>query len=131
MKSNNTIYSNIPRSDPLEFYSNHGLDFNRVSKFLDLDTNELSKLGGVSKKSVRLDELIPQELSDRLGQIASICGFVAEYFDGDKDKTALWFKTPNLSLGGITPRDMIRFGRYKKLLNFILEAREANANGGS
>jgi hypothetical protein len=27
----------------------------------------------------------------------------------------------------LSPRDMIRIGRYKRLLNFVLEAREAEA----
>lgn len=131
MNSPQNIFSSIPSSDPLEFWSNHGLDYRRVTEFLDLDKNELSKLGGVSKQSVRLDERIPQDLRDRLEQIAIICAFVAEYFEGDRVKTGLWFKTLNPSLGGITPRDMIRFGKYKKLLKFITEAREANAAGGA
>jgi hypothetical protein len=30
-------------------------------------------------------------------------------------------------LGNVSPRDMIRIGRYKRLLNFVIEAREAEA----
>lgn len=29
-------------------------------------------------------------------------------------------------IGDISPRDMIRFGRYKRLLKFVMEARDAN-----
>ena len=125
------LFQNISQSDPLKFWSNHGLDYHRVSDFLGFNTNELSKLGGVSKQSVRLDDRIPQDLRESLEQIANICTLVAEYFNGNVGKTVLWFKTSNPQLGGISPRDMIRYGRYKKLLAFITEARQANARSGA
>jgi hypothetical protein len=124
--SRQSLFSNIHQTDPLEFWSNHGLDYGRLADFLDLDTNALSKIGGVSKESVRFDARIPKELKERLEQIAVICSLVAEYFEGDVQKTSLWFKIPNPSLGEVTPRDMIRYGRYKKLLKFIMESRQAN-----
>jgi hypothetical protein len=121
------LFDTVSQKDPLNFWANHGLDFKKVSEFLDFDNNELSKLGGVSKRSVRLDDRIPTELKYRLEQIANIASMVAEYFDGDPAKTALWFRTSNPMLGGITPRDMIRYGRYKRLLKFITTARQANS----
>ncbi|MGB5726012.1 MAG: antitoxin Xre/MbcA/ParS toxin-binding domain-containing protein [Thiogranum sp.] len=127
----NALFENIHQSDPLDFWSKHGLDYRRVTDFLDLDTNALSKLGGVSKKSVRLDDRIPQDLKERLEQIANICALVAEYFEGDAEKTALWFKTPNPTLGEVTPRDMIRYGRYRKLIKFITKSREENVARGA
>jgi hypothetical protein len=47
---------------------------------------------------------------------------MAGYFNGDKAKTALWFRVKNPALGGVSPRDMIRYGRYKKLELFIRNA---------
>ena len=123
------IYNNIHQTDPLNFWSNHGLDYSGVAEFLDLDKNALSKIGGVRKDSVRFDDRIPLGLRDRLEQIANIISLVAEFFEGDAHKTALWFKTPNPSLGEVTPRDMIRLGRYKKLLKFVYEAKQANPDG--
>jgi len=125
----NTLFSNIRKTDPLEFWSNHGPECGRIAEFLDLDKNALSKIGGVSKQSVRLDSRIPKELKERLEQIAVIITMVAGYFEDDQQKTALWFKTPNPSLGGTIPRDMIRLGRYRKLLKFVNEALQANADG--
>jgi hypothetical protein len=122
------LFQNIHRTDPLEFWSKQGLDYRKVSDFLDLSTDELSKIGGVSKRSVRLDCRIPHDLKVRLEQIANICAMVAGHFDGDIEKTALWFRTPNPMLGNISPRDMIRFGRYKRLLKFVTEAREADSS---
>lgn len=126
-----TLFRNIGQSDPLEFWSNHGLDYRKVSDFLEFNHSELSKIGGVSMNSVRLDDRIPHALQERLSQIANIVNLVAEYFEGDPRKTALWFRTPNPLLGEISPRDMIRIGRYKKLLGFITEAREANQSGAA
>jgi len=125
------LFQNIHRNDPLEFWSNHGLDYRKVSDFLDLDTEELSKIGGVSKQSVRLDSRIPRDLKERLEQIANICALVAEYFEGNVDKTTLWFRTPNPMLGDISPRDMIRFGRYKRLRKFITDAQAANTSSAA
>jgi hypothetical protein len=39
----------------------------------------------------------------------------------------LWFQTKNPLLGNISPRDMIRYGRYEKLRRFIMNALEDNA----
>jgi hypothetical protein len=56
----------------------------------------------------------------------TIIKLVATHFNGDKRKTALWFKMENPSLGGISPRDMIRYGRLKKLKLFIKNRLEGN-----
>jgi len=47
---------------------------------------------------------------------------VAEAFDGDTDKTIAWFRARNLMLGDVSPRDMIRLGRYERLRKFIIHA---------
>lgn len=121
------LFSTVPQSDPLHFKkAGNDIDYGKVIDFLNFETNDLSKISGLSKKSIRLDDRIPNDLRERLEQIANICSLVAEFFDGDAQKTAMWFKTPNPMLGGIKPRDMIRLGRYNKLLNFIIEARDSN-----
>lgn len=97
-----------------------------VPKFLDLDKNDLSKAANIAKSSVRYDERIPAELKDLLSEIAIVCELVAEYFKGDATKTALWFRMENLALGGISPRDMIRFCRFNKLKAFIHNQIEGN-----
>lgn len=51
---------------------------------------------------------------------------VAEYSEGDTEKTSLWFRTPNPMLGNISPRDMIRIGRTTRLRKFVTEARKAD-----
>lgn len=121
------LYSTIPNSDPLEFgLQKKEIDFRKVSSFLEFDKNALSKIADISKQSVRYDSNIPQKLKERLTEIAIICTLVAEYFEGDAQKTAMWFKAPNPMLGDITPRDMVRLGRSNKLIKFILDAKDQN-----
>lgn len=51
---------------------------------------------------------------------------VLEFFKKDFKKASLWFEAPNHGLGNITPNKMIEFGRGKKLLEFIKNAKWEN-----
>jgi hypothetical protein len=117
------LFETVARSDPLKFWANHGaLDYDKVRNFLGLDKTDLSRVASVRKSSVRFDDRIPAELKERLEQIANICSLVAQHFDDDARKTAIWFQTENPLLGNMSPRDMIRYGRFAKLRRFIYEA---------
>ena len=118
------LFSNIARKDHLHFRDDGRLDYRKVASFLDLNKQDLSRIAAVGQSSVRFDDKIPADLAQRLTEIANIANLVADAFSGDAEKTALWFQTPNFNLGEIPPRDMIRAGRYKRLLKFIQEARE-------
>lgn len=126
MSASQQLYSNVAKGDPLHFWKGNALNFKEVTDFLDLDKESLSKMSGISKKTVRLDDRIPTDLKTHLEQVANICSLVAEYFGGNPEKTSLWFKAPNPMLGTLTPRDMIRLGRYQKLMKFVLQARAEN-----
>lgn len=117
------LFQNVAAHDRLGFWAAQGLNYRKVSEFLDLTTQDISRLAGVAKSSVRFDEKIPLEMKERLEWTANICNLVFGFFD-DADKTAFWFKTPNPMLGNVAPRDMIRLGRYKKLLLFVTQALE-------
>ncbi len=114
------VLSNVPRTDYLKLFQ--GNTPKNVVDFLDFSRDDISKATGIPKKSVRYDEDMPKELSRRLQEIAVICELVAGYFDGDVKKTALWFQLRNPALGGVSPRDMIRFGRFQKLEKFVRNA---------
>jgi len=116
------IFSNIPKQEHLNLIHNLA----GVPQFLDLAKDEVSKAANIAKTSVRYDDRIPAELKKLLSEIAVVCERVASYFDGDVEKTALWFKMENPALGGISPRDMIRYGRFKKLKSFIENQLEGN-----
>ena len=120
------IFSNIPERDFLSLLDKGEARASKVIDFVGFKKEDVSKAAGVPSGSVRYDERMPQILRDRLREWANLFNLVAQFFDGDAVKTSLWFKTTNPILGNISPRDMIRFGRYQKLLKFILNALSEN-----
>ena len=123
-----TLFGTVPQHDYLSFWPNQKFDPQRVTQFLDLTKGDVAKVADVSPSSVRFDHKIPKDVMERLTEIAIVCGLVAQFFAGDIVRTALWFKTKNPLLGNISPRDMIRFGRYEKLRRFVMEALEKNVS---
>ncbi len=116
--ANKRIYSTVAKYDLLP-----SDNLKASIDFLDFSKADVSKATGQAKNSIRYDERVPAELEERIKQIANIINLVAEFFEGNPDKTKLWFVTENPMLGNISPRDMIRFGRYEKLRKFIINAR--------
>lgn len=51
---------------------------------------------------------------------------VLEFFEGDKEKTDIWFESPNPLLGYHSPNLMIRIGREDKVKKFIDNALDEN-----
>jgi hypothetical protein len=121
------LFRNVRDRDYLGFWADQTLKTREVAEFLQLKKPDVAKVAGVAPSSVRFDHKIPREVYERLEEIANICALVAEYFEGDVAKTALWFRTRNPLLGDIAPRDMIRFGRYGKLRQFVMDALNENA----
>jgi len=119
-----SLFQNLPQGDPLGFGLFSGGTFRpeKVRDFLDLSKEEVSRVANVSVKSVRFDDAIPAAVRERFEEIAVTCNLVAEVFDGDKEKTALWFRTKNPMLGDVSPRDMIRLRRFDRLRRFIIGA---------
>ncbi len=116
------VFATVSPRDGLGLYEDETFRPRILVEFLGLSNADVSHVTGVSKKSVRYDQGIPKEMLERLEQIGNICNLVADHFAGDAKKTALWFKTKNPMLGDISPRDMIRFGRYDKLRRFVVGA---------
>jgi hypothetical protein len=129
-----TAFRNSPPSivshianDVLHLYTDGRPDYKRIAELAKLSKADLGKLSQVAKSSVRFDAHIPEPVAQRLREIANIANLVGEFFAGDAQKVGLWFEIANPMLGNVSPRDMIRIGRYKRLLNFVIEAREAEA----
>lgn len=116
------LFDSIPDQDYLKFKEGKQLQYNRIASFLDLKQEDVSHATGVPKNTIRYDARMPQQLKERMNEWATLLNLVAGYFNGDREKTILWFSTPNPLLGYISPRDMIKVGRYKKLLKFIYNA---------
>lgn len=119
------LFSNIPKDDYLSLFKGTHPDYKRVIELLDFSKGDVAKASNISQMSVRYDWKMPKELEERVREWAIALALVAQYFR-DEQKTVLWFKTANPLLGNVTPRDMIRVGRFKKLQRFILNALEEN-----
>ena len=115
------LFNTIPKEDPLLLFRGGDTDYQRVVRLLDFKKRDVARASQISIQSVRYDHKIPRELEERVREWAVALSLVAQYFK-DEHRTVLWFKTQNPLLGNITPRDMIRIGRFKKLYRFILNA---------
>jgi uncharacterized protein (DUF2384 family) len=121
-----TIFDTVPTKDYLSLYEDKKPQFNRITKFLNFKKDDIAKATGLSQNSVRYDEKMPPELKERIKEWAVLLNLVAGFFKGDPEKTHQWFITINPLLGDIAPRDMIRFGRFKKLFKFVMNALAEN-----
>jgi uncharacterized protein (DUF2384 family) len=118
-----SLFNTVSSQDGLNFWRGNVLDFQRVRDFTGLESRDLARIAGVAKSSVRFDAKAPKEVREHLENIANICNLIFQFFQSDV-KTKLWLQTPNPMLGNMSPRDMIRFGRFAKLQRFVTQAME-------
>lgn len=116
------LFRSVPQSDSLLFGKGDHFEPKKVAEFMQLDRNAVSKIASVSSASVRWDENAPKAIRERMEEIGAIANMVADVFEGDIAKTALWFRTKNPLLGDIAPREMVRLGRHDRLRRFIVNA---------
>lgn len=115
------LFDSVPE-DYFHFGAGNSFQPKVVPEVLGLKREDVSKLASVSLKSVRYDDAIPEPVRERLEEIGLTINLVAKFFDGDTDKTVTWFKARNPLLGDVSPRDMIRLGRFERLRKFIINA---------
>lgn len=112
-------------NDVGKFFKNGEVDTEKVVKFLKYKKEDVAVASGVPVSSVRYDAKIPAVLIERATEWATSINLVASHFN-DIEKTMLWFQVPNPLLGNMSPKDMIRVGRFKKLFKFIQTALDEN-----
>jgi len=117
-----SLFNTVHQKDALHFGSGDQFEPKTVAEWFNFDKQDVSRIASVAKTSVRYDDNVPKAVRDRLEEIGSIANMVAAFFDGDAAKTSLWFRTKNPMLGDISPRDMVRLGRYDRLRKFIVNA---------
>src|SRR3989338_3219153 len=122
------LFDTVPAKNYLPFSLVNEADYEKVIDLLEFQKRDVATGADVPLQSVRYDERMPRELKERIGEWANLMQLVAEHFQ-DLKKTILWFKMPNPLLGYVPPKDMIRFGRYKKLLKFVFQALQENKQG--
>ena len=115
------LFDTVPE-DFLEFGQGPSFDPKKTANFLGLKNADVGRLASVSPASVRWDGNIPEAVQTRLEEIAIIANLVAKQFNGDVEKTVSWFHARNPLLGDVSPKDMIRLGRFDRLRRFIIQA---------
>lgn len=123
MSPDTAFFGTVARKDYLDLSDQGVTRYEKIAALLSFKDRDVAHATGVPVSSVRLDShKIPAEVADRLREWAQALNLVAHFFNGDAQKTILWFTIPNPLLGGITPRDMIRIGRFQRLYQFIMDA---------
>ena len=115
------LFRSVPEKDYFHFFDKGEPNGKKVMDFLKFKKEDVSVAANVPMTSVRYDQKMPSDLRARLVEWATAINLVGTYFK-NLEKTILWFQVPNPLLGGMSPRDMIRVGRFKKLLKFIQTA---------
>ncbi|MFZ4402926.1 MAG: hypothetical protein ACOYOK_02385 [Pseudobdellovibrionaceae bacterium] len=120
------LFNTVSTKDIGRFFAKGGeVDPEKVVKFLKYKKEDVAVATDIPVTSVRYDERIPVDLKQRMVEWAMAINLVASYFN-DLDRTMLWFQISNPLLGDMSPRDMIRIGRFKKLQKFIQTALAEN-----
>jgi hypothetical protein len=115
------LFDTVPE-DIFQFGQGTTFDAKKAAQFLSLKKADVGRIAAVSASSVRWDDNIPEAVLIRMEEIASTINHVAHQFSGDPEKTVAWFRARNPLLGDVSPRDMIRLGRYDRLRRFIIQA---------
>lgn len=71
----------------------------------------------------------PMQLTDektRESIVNEIVALVGSFFYPNAKKCITWMATSNPMLGGVSPEEMVRLGREKKLLEIVKDAIENN-----
>ena len=98
-----------------------------IMEMLQFKKADVSRSTGLSSAEIRFGSAPPPILKQHLCQWANLINLVAGFFNGDRNKTKLWFALPNPDLGNISPRFMIRVSRYDKLFQLVSSALEENS----
>jgi hypothetical protein len=127
MSTGTALFSNVARKDYLDIMDQGKPRYDKIAKFLGFENRDVAQAAGIPVSKVRLNAKFPGKVVERFREWAVVLNLVAQFFEGDGEKTNLWFSMPNPLLGGVAPRDMLRVGRFRKLYQFIITALSENS----
>jgi hypothetical protein len=120
------LFSTVPNQDYMSLLQDGNPKREAVMNFFHFGKKEMASATGIPAGSVRYDTRMPDAVKQKLTEWASLVNLVAQFFGGDVHKTELWFRLPNPLLGNVSPRDMIRYGRYETMRDFIYTSLSEN-----
>lgn len=120
------LFDNVVGDDVLNLFEHGNPRAEKVIDLLKYKKADVAAATDIPVSSIRYDTRMPEELRARMVEWAIVINLVAAFFE-DETKTILWLQTRNPLLGGMSPRDMIRAGRFKKLEKFVQTALAENA----
>ena len=126
MKATAPLFDNIAQKDYLGILDKGVPKYNRVADLLGFEKRDVAQATGLPVSKIRLDTRVPVQVVERFREWAVAMNLVGQFFEGQVDRTSLWFTTSNPLLGDISPRDMLRLGRFQRLYEFIVDALSDN-----
>lgn len=110
--------------NPLKLFLENGkVDVDAIADIMEISRAELAEVFGLTASQLRPDR-ISANTEEKIGKLALALNYVAVSFKGNIAKTRAWIKMPNLNFGGSSPRDLILRGKHRKVLHFILTAKD-------
>ena len=126
MKATAALFDNVAQRDYLGILDKGVPKYNRVADLLGFKKRDVAQATGLPVSKVRLDTRVPVQVVERFREWAVAMNLVGQFFEGQVERTSLWFTTTNPLLGDISPRDMLRLGRFQRLYEFIVDALSDN-----
>ena len=120
------IFNTVPKHDVFGFYNKGKIQYKEVANTLNFNRKEISKAARIAVNSVRYEEnKIPSRMEEFLKAMVWLLCVTYEHLK-DENKVIQWIESPNPICGGLSPKDMIRIGQYKKLNRIVSSYVEGN-----
>lgn len=118
------VYSHVVKSSHFpEFYKGGEVQPKIMMKFLGITRKDVCEMTGTHSATLRFDDRMQDSVRTAFIELANMIEFVANVFEGDRNKARIWFIITNLNLGDLSPVDMIKLGKANKLAQFIYSAK--------
>lgn len=120
------IFNTVPKRDVFGLYDKGKYKYREIAEILDLKRRDISQAVRVATDSVRFEEdRIPDKMREFLINMVWLLNTTYKHLK-DKHKVTQWLDSPNPVCGGVSPKDMIRMGQYKKLVKIVVSYTEGD-----
>ena len=113
------IFNTVPKNDVFGVYDKGRIRYKAVATAINFNRQEISKATRINISAVKYKESeIPAKIKEFFMAMTWLLYTTHAHLQ-NKDKVLQWLDSPNPSCGGFSPKDMIRMGQYKKLVNIV------------